>query len=139
MHQNHPSFKVFSICLTLVFAVFAFVIPHQLEASDTKEKVVVKQEVKKTKVKKSKKKEAEQAAEVVRAAANSDINTIFGAVINENLNDERIYYTIDDDTNENIIEKENKDIFCKNLSKGYDGKKNCDICFAFWDGESQGT
>ena len=32
--------------------------------------------------------EAEDAAEVVRAAANTDINTIFGAVINENLNDE---------------------------------------------------
>ncbi len=32
--------------------------------------------------------EAEDAAEVVRNAANTDINTIFGAVINENLNDE---------------------------------------------------
>jgi len=32
--------------------------------------------------------EAEDAAEVVRAAANTDINTIFGAVINENLNDD---------------------------------------------------
>ena len=32
--------------------------------------------------------EAEQAAEVVRAAANTDINTIFGSVINENLTDE---------------------------------------------------
>ena len=62
MHQNHPSFKVFSICLTLVFAVFAFIIPHQLEASDTKDKVVVKQEVKKPKVKKLKKKEAEKLA-----------------------------------------------------------------------------
>ncbi|MDD3241558.1 MAG: cell division protein FtsZ [Bacilli bacterium] len=34
--------------------------------------------------------EAEQAAEVVRAAANTDINTIFGSVINENLTDEVI-------------------------------------------------
>ena len=34
--------------------------------------------------------EAEDAAEVVRNAANTDINTIFGAVINENLNDEVI-------------------------------------------------
>ena len=34
--------------------------------------------------------EAEQAAEVVRAAANTDINTIFGSVINENLSDEVI-------------------------------------------------
>ena len=32
--------------------------------------------------------EAEDAAEVVRNAANTDINTIVGAVINENLNDE---------------------------------------------------
>jgi cell division protein FtsZ len=32
--------------------------------------------------------EAEQAAEIIRAASNTDINTIFGAVINENLNDE---------------------------------------------------
>ena len=31
--------------------------------------------------------EAEQAAEVVRGASNTDINTIFGSVINENLND----------------------------------------------------
>ena len=34
--------------------------------------------------------EAEDAAEVVRNAANTDINTIFGAVINENLTDEVI-------------------------------------------------
>ena len=38
--------------------------------------------------------EAEEAAEVVRAAANTDINTIFGAVINENLNDEIIVTVI---------------------------------------------
>ena len=38
--------------------------------------------------------EAEQAAEVVRAAANTDINTIFGSVINENLNDEVIVTVI---------------------------------------------
>ncbi len=38
--------------------------------------------------------EAEQAAEVVRAAANTDINTIFGAVINENLSDEVIVTVI---------------------------------------------
>lgn len=69
MHYHHPSFKVFSVCLTLVFAAFAFVIPHQLEASDTNDKVVVKQEVKKTKVKKHKKKEAEkQEAEKLAAA-----------------------------------------------------------------------
>ena len=38
--------------------------------------------------------EAEQAAEGVRAAANTDINTIFGAVINENLTDEVIVTVI---------------------------------------------
>ena len=38
--------------------------------------------------------EAEQAAEVVRAAANTDINTIFGSVINENLSDEVIVTVI---------------------------------------------
>ena len=37
---------------------------------------------------------AEDAAEVVRNAANTDINTIFGAVINENLNDEVIVTVI---------------------------------------------
>ena len=52
--------------------------------------------------------EAEQAAEVVRAAANTDINTIFGAVINENLNDEIIVTVIatgfDDDKKEKAIQ-----------------------------------
>ncbi len=38
--------------------------------------------------------EAEDAAEVVRTAANTDINIIFGAVINENLNDEVIVTVI---------------------------------------------
>ena len=38
--------------------------------------------------------EAEDAAEVVRSAANTDMNTIFGAVINENLNDEVIVTVI---------------------------------------------
>ena len=48
--------------------------------------------------------EAEDAAEVVREAANTDINTIFGAVINENLNDEVIVTVIatgfDDETSQ---------------------------------------
>ena len=38
--------------------------------------------------------EAEQAAEVVRSASNTDINTIFGSVINENLNDDVIVTVI---------------------------------------------
>jgi cell division protein FtsZ len=38
--------------------------------------------------------EVEEAAEVIRNSANTDINTIFGAVINENLNDEIIVTVI---------------------------------------------
>ena len=38
--------------------------------------------------------EAEQAAEVVRSASGTDINTIFGSVINENLSDEVIVTVI---------------------------------------------
>ncbi len=38
--------------------------------------------------------EVEEAAEVIRRSANTDINTIFGAVINENLNDEIIVTVI---------------------------------------------
>ena len=38
--------------------------------------------------------EADDAAEVVKAAAKTDINTIFGAVVNENLNDEVIVTVI---------------------------------------------
>ncbi|MGN1337504.1 MAG: cell division protein FtsZ [Candidatus Coprovivens sp.] len=49
--------------------------------------------------------EAEDAAEVVRNAANTDINTIFGAVINENLQDEVIVTVIAtgfDDSKESV-------------------------------------
>jgi len=38
--------------------------------------------------------EVEEAAEAIRKSANTDINTIFGAVINENLNDEIIVTVI---------------------------------------------
>ncbi|MDD3392830.1 MAG: cell division protein FtsZ [Bacilli bacterium] len=38
--------------------------------------------------------EVEEAAEVIRSSANTDINTIFGAVINENLTDEVIVTVI---------------------------------------------
>lgn len=38
--------------------------------------------------------EVEEAAEVIRASAKTDMNTIFGAVINENLNDEIIVTVI---------------------------------------------
>ncbi|HOZ88901.1 MAG TPA: cell division protein FtsZ [Bacilli bacterium] len=50
--------------------------------------------------------EAEDAAEVVRSAANTDINTIFGAVINENLNDEVIVTVIATGFDEVAPEKE---------------------------------
>ncbi len=50
--------------------------------------------------------EVEEAAEEIRASANTDINTIFGAVINENLQDEIIVTVIAtgfDDAEENKI------------------------------------
>jgi cell division protein FtsZ len=50
--------------------------------------------------------EAEQAAEVVRAASNTDINTIFGSVINENLTDEVIVTVIATGFDKNKEEKE---------------------------------
>ena len=50
--------------------------------------------------------EAEDAAEVVREAANTDINTIFGAVINENLNDEVIVTVIATGFEDSAISKE---------------------------------
>ena len=54
--------------------------------------------------------EAEQAAEVVRAASNTDINTIFGSVINENLSEEVIVTVIATgfDKKENDKEKEER-------------------------------
>ena len=48
--------------------------------------------------------EVEEAAEIIRTSANTDMNTIFGAVINENLNDEIIVTVIPtgfDDNNNN--------------------------------------
>lgn len=52
--------------------------------------------------------EVEEAAEVIRSSANTDINTIFGAVINENLNDEIIVTVIATgfDNNEKTVENE---------------------------------
>lgn len=48
--------------------------------------------------------EAEDAAEVVREAANTDINTIFGAVINENLSDEVIVTVIATGFDDDVID-----------------------------------
>lgn len=53
--------------------------------------------------------EVEEAAEVIRSSANTDINTIFGAVINENLNDEIIVTVIAtgfDNNKEKTVETE---------------------------------
>ena len=50
--------------------------------------------------------EAEDAAEVVREAANTDINTIFGAVINENLTDEVIVTVIATGFDEDAVTKD---------------------------------
>ena len=56
--------------------------------------------------------EAEDAAEIIRQSANTDINIIFGAVINENLNDEVIVTVIatgfEDSLKDNYVqEREN--------------------------------
>ena len=53
--------------------------------------------------------EVEEAAEVIRTSANTDINTIFGAVINENLNDELIVTVIAtgfDQNKEEVVKEE---------------------------------
>lgn len=58
--------------------------------------------------------EAEQAAEVVRTAANTDINTIFGSVINENLSDEVIVTVIAtgfDKGDNGVIEPANQPVY----------------------------
>ena len=58
--------------------------------------------------------EAEQAAEVVRTAANTDINTIFGSVINENLSDEVIVTVIAtgfDKKDNGILEPVNQPVY----------------------------
>ena len=58
--------------------------------------------------------EAEDAAEIVRQSANTDINIIFGAVINENLNDEVIVTVIatgfEDETQSYNDTNENRDM-----------------------------
>ena len=60
--------------------------------------------------------EVEEAAEVIRASANTDINTIFGAVINENLTDELIVTVIatgfdkEDEEKEEVIEEQPKKV-----------------------------
>ena len=55
--------------------------------------------------------EAEQAAEVVRSAANTDINTIFGSVINENLSDEVIVTVLAPGFEKDQIAEEEKPVY----------------------------
>ena len=59
--------------------------------------------------------EVEEAAEVIRTSANTDINTIFGAVINENLTDEIIVTVIATGFEENK----------EPLYHSYDDKRRC--------------
>lgn len=63
--------------------------------------------------------EAEQAAEVVRAAANTDINTIFGSVINENLTDEVIVTVI-----ATGFDKVNKEPLYNNVQSGVNTRRS---------------
>ena len=70
--------------------------------------------------------EAEEAAEVVRSAANTEINTIFGAVINENLDDEVIVTVIatgfdsDDEATGSYIESESQRIEIEDIDSDID-------------------
>ena len=61
--------------------------------------------------------EVEEAAEVIRSSANTDINTIFGAVINENLNDEIIVTVIAtgfEDEEKKALQNKNEDTKYRN-------------------------
>ena len=55
--------------------------------------------------------EVEEAAEVIRQSANTDINTIFGAVINENLTDEIIVTVIATGFDKKAREETQKPVF----------------------------
>ena len=60
--------------------------------------------------------EVEEAAEVIRQSANTDINTIFGAVINENLTDEIIVTVIATGFEDGVKEQSNSS-FVSRLDK----------------------
>ena len=62
--------------------------------------------------------EVDEAAQVIRDSANTDINTIFGAVINENLNDEIIVTVIATGFEKTKEEKNNFDV--EDISADYD-------------------
>ena len=74
--------------------------------------------------------EAEDAAEVVRSAAKTDINTIFGAVINENLNDEVIVTVIAtgfDDNSDDDYEDDGQSYSSTDLDDDIDEGTDIDI------------
>ncbi len=75
--------------------------------------------------------EVEESAEVIRASANTDINTIFGAVINENLNDEIIVTVIatgfEDETEPIYHSYSNSQDTAKNDSQDGGSNKELDI------------
>ena len=61
--------------------------------------------------------EVEEAAEVIRQSANTDINTIFGAVINENLTDEIIVTVIATGFEQGVKESSNNNSYTSRLDK----------------------
>lgn len=61
--------------------------------------------------------EVEEATEVIRKNARTDINTIFGAVINENLNDELIVTVIATGFEEDSIEQEDEKVISRKSTK----------------------
>ena len=75
--------------------------------------------------------EAEDAAEVVRNAAKTDINTIFGAVINENLNDEVIVTVIatgfDENQDSYDYDDEEEDEYSSRSMRSLDDTGDIDI------------
>ncbi len=75
--------------------------------------------------------EAEQAAEVVRAASNTDINTIFGSVINENLSDEVIVTVIATGFDKGGHQKETQPIFSNVASSTQPRRTRSDVEFDY--------
>src|SRR5574344_1749366 len=68
--------------------------------------------------------EVEEAAEVIRSSANTDINTIFGAVINENLNDDIIVTVIATGFEEETSDPLYKSVTAKREEKKADDDDN---------------
>lgn len=75
--------------------------------------------------------EVEEAAEVIRTSANTDINTIFGAVINENLNDEIIVTVIatgfEDSDKPKVVASANKETNNVNVVTDDDDDDDSDL------------